>query len=67
MKISQKITFFLVIGLLVGCAKQQVTTTKILANEKTRSEIMETIINDDRMVSQFMDKMINSEEGKLML
>lgn len=67
MKINRITSLLITILLLVGCAKQKVKPTKILANEETRSEIMETIINDDRMISQFMDKMINTEEGKLML
>ncbi len=67
MKNFQKIIILVLATIFVGCAKKQTDTSKILGNEETRSEIMETIINDDKMISQFMDKMINNDERKLLL
>ncbi|MFT4832783.1 MAG: hypothetical protein ACI815_002443 [Psychroserpens sp.] len=67
MKIFKKTAMIVAAILFMGCAKQQVNTTKILNNEEARSEIMETIISDDKMISQFMDKMINNEQSKLLL
>lgn len=67
MKNFIKITILALATIFVGCIKEQADTSKILSNEETRSEIMETIINDDKMINQFMDKMINNEDRKLLL
>ncbi|MEB8328615.1 hypothetical protein OO009_04540 [Flavobacteriaceae bacterium KMM 6897] len=67
MEIIQKTAIIIIFILLAGCTKQKVNATKILANEEGRAEIMEAIIDDDKMISQFMDKMINNEHTKAML
>lgn len=67
MGIFKKIVLIVAALFFIGCAKEKVNATEVLNNEENREVIMETIINDDKMISQFMDKMINNEEGKLML
>ncbi|MET7029834.1 hypothetical protein [Sediminicola luteus] len=64
MGIYQKILLLGGVLLVFGCGKEKVNTAKALQSEEDRVEIMETIINDDKMISQFMDKMIAHEEAK---
>ncbi len=64
MGIYQKILLLVVVLLVLGCGKEKVNAVEALQSEEDRVEIMETIINDDKMISQFMDKMIANEEAK---
>ena len=67
MKNFLKITILVLATTFVGCIKEQADTSKILSNEETRSEIMETIINDDKMISQFMDITNDSIKAGMMM
>ncbi|ALM08786.1 hypothetical protein SB49_13920 [Sediminicola sp. YIK13] len=64
MGIYQRILLLGGVLLVLSCGKEKVNVVEVLQSEDNRVKIMETIINDDKMISQFMDKMIADEEVK---
>ncbi|HZK94316.1 MAG TPA: hypothetical protein VFC67_08925 [Prolixibacteraceae bacterium] len=67
MKTLQKITLFIAIVALFASCQPNNDVNKILANQETKTAIMNNIANDSILSVEMMETMMNSENSTMMM
>ncbi len=67
MKNTIKITTILMITGFFASCQQPRGTMQVLADESQRKEVMQTIVNDQEMMTEMVDMMMNNEQGIMMM
>ena len=67
MKSTAKIaTLLMITGFFTAC-QQPRSIEQVLADEPQRKEVMQTIVNNQDMMTEMVDMMMNNEQGKMMM
>lgn len=59
-------TLLIITGFFTACQQPQ-STEQVLADENQRKEVMQTIANNQEMMTEMVAMMMNNEQGKMMM